>query len=176
MFLDVSRMREPLEHFERTCPGSTIDAGGDFAVQGEVALAFDVHKDRDRYRLVGAVRATLSLACSRCLEPYLVPVDVAFDLRYLPQTDNTGEDEREVREDDLTTAFYRHEVIDLGELAREQFYLALPMKPLCREDCRGLYPTCGTNLNRDACGCTGQWVDPRLEGLRALLRDREGKD
>ena len=175
MLLDISRMREALEHIERACLGSAFDTGGDFTVEGDVALALDVHKDKDRFRLVGTVRATLHLACSRCLEPYLVPVECVFDLRYLPHAANTGDEEQEVAEDDLSTAFYRDEVIDLADLAREQMYLALPMKPLCGPDCRGLCPQCGTNLNRDTCGCEGRWVDPRLEGLRALLRD-EGKD
>lgn len=173
MLLDLSRMREPLERIERTYPRSAFDASDDYAVTTEVALAFEIHKARDRYRLVGTLRATLHLACSRCLEAYPLPVDAAFDLRYLPQAVNAGEGEREVEEDDLSTAFYRDETIDLGDLVREQFYLALPMKPLCREDCRGLCPHCGTNLNRDACACAGRWEDPRLAALRSLLDRRK---
>lgn len=175
MLLDVSRMREALEHIERTCPGSAFDTGGDFTVEGDVALALDIRRDKDRFRLVGTARATLRLACSRCLEPYSVPAECRFDLRYLPQAANAGEEEQEVAEDDLTTAFYRDDVIDLADLVREQLYLVLPMKPLCQPDCRGLCPQCGTNLNRETCGCEPRWVDPRLEALRALLRD-EGKD
>ena len=81
-----------------------------------------------------------------------------------------------MEDDDLTTAFYRDEQIDLGQLVLEQFYLAVPMKPLCRESCRGLCPECGTNLNTGTCSCMREWVDPRLEGLRALLDkgDRKG--
>ena len=79
--------------------------------------------------------------------------------------------EHEIEEDDLSTAFYRDETIDLGELVREQFYLVLPMKPLCTEGCRGLCPQCGTNLNRGACDCRGVWQDPRLEGLKAFRKE-----
>ncbi len=111
------------------------------------------------------------MPCSRCLEPFETPVDAPFDLRYQPHAENTGEGEREIAEDDLTTAFYEHDEIDLGQLMREQFYLSLPMKPLCREECRGLCSVCGTNLNRGACGCTHAWEDPRLAALREL-RDR----
>jgi uncharacterized protein len=95
-------------------------------------------------------------------------VDAAFDLRYQPHSENTGEGEREIEEDDLTTAFYELDEIDLGQLMREQFYLSLPMKPLCGEACRGLCPSCGTNLNRGVCGCTNEWADPRLAALREL--------
>ena len=106
--------------------------------------------------------------CSRCLEPFTLPVDASFDLRYHPHALNTGEGEREVEEDDLTTAFYENETIDLGLLMAEQFYLALPMKPLCSVECKGLCPECGANLNRATCTCTRGWEDPRFAVLKRL--------
>ena len=82
---------------------------------------------------------------------------------------------REVEEDDLSTSFYEDETIDLGQLIREQFYLSLPMKPLCRPDCRGLCPDCGTDLNAGACGCVERTVDPRWAAL-AALKDSSNPD
>jgi uncharacterized protein len=101
-----------------------------------------------------------------------MPVAADFDLRYLPQTENRGEGEVKIEEGDLETAFYADDVIDLGIVMREQFYLVLPMKPLCRESCKGLCPHCGTNLNDGSCACKPEWVDPRLEALRALKPDQ----
>ena len=81
-----------------------------------------------------------------------MPVDREFDLRFLPagaaepETDDDDE-EIEVEDDDVSLTFYRDEQIDLNELLREQFYLALPMKPLCFEGCKGICPQCGTNRN-----------------------------
>ena len=72
----------------------------------------------------------------------------------------SAEDEREVEDEDLETSYYRDDQIDLNELLREQFYLALPMKPLCREDCTGLCPQCGTNLNTGRVHCAPEWEDP----------------
>ena len=66
--------------------------------------------------------------------------------------------------------FYRDEQIDLNELLREQFYLALPMKPLCSEGCKGICPQCGTNRNAANCDCSPQWEDPRMAGLKTLLK------
>ena len=84
-----------------------------------------------------------------------------------PGRQTPGRAEREgVEEDDLTTAFYRDGVLDIGDLLREQFQLALPMKPLCSEACRGLCPQCGANLNRTECGCAPAWEDPRLAPLK----------
>jgi uncharacterized protein len=109
-----------------------------------VDLAFTVHKDHDRFRLVGTLTTTLELRCSRCLEPFLMPVAAAFDLRYLPEgvgaADGDESEDGELGDDDTSAAYYGDEEIDLGALMREQFYLALPMKPLCREDCKGLCP------------------------------------
>jgi uncharacterized protein len=131
----------------------------------------DVHKDGDAYRVTGRVTTRLQLECGRCLEAFEIPVDSPFELRYVPHTENAGEGEREVEEDDLTTAFYKDETLDLGELMHEQFVLALPMKPLCDEACRGLCPHCGTNLNKAACDCAPTWEDPRLAALKGLLPD-----
>jgi uncharacterized protein len=103
-----------------------------------------------------------------------VPVDTTFELRYVPQAENIGEGEREIAEDDLTTAYYREGILDVSDLLREQFQLALPMKPLCTEDCRGLCPECGATLNKTTCSCAPKWEDPRLAPLRALLnREKE---
>jgi uncharacterized protein len=169
MLLGLSRIRTARERYEQVfgAEAFTNDSDG-FQVIGPVALAFDIFKDKALFRLVGAVQATLELPCSRCLEPFNLPVDAAFDLRYQPHALNTGEGEREIEDDDLTTAFYEDETIDLGQLMREQFHLALPMKPLCGEDCLGLCAECGANLNQGACGCKREWEDPRFAVLKKL--------
>ena len=172
MLFDVSQMRSTHDRVERQLPpGAFADQAEDYEVVEPVLLEFDVHKNGDQYRLVGHALTVLKLSCSRCLEPFFKPFDAAFDLLYVPHRENTGEGEVEIQEDDLTTAFYRDHVIDLGQLLREQFFLALPMKPLCSEQCKGLCPQCGTNLNGETCDCSQRWEDPRLAGLKALLRN-----
>jgi uncharacterized protein len=99
-----------------------------------------------------------------------MPVDAPFDLRFLPASESAADGEREVQEDDLDTSYYRDDRIDLNELLREQCYLALPMKPLCRDDCKGLCPQCGMNWNTGTCTCTPEWEDPRLAALKGLAK------
>jgi uncharacterized protein len=171
MLLDLSKLHGPREHIDRTFPTSAFEPPDDeYRVAAPVELSMDVQKSgADAYNVGGRVRTRLELTCSRCVEPFEVPVDAAFDLRYVPQSENAGEGEREIAEDDLTTAFYRGGVLDLGELLREQFVLALPMKPLHDEACRGLCPECGANLNRTDCGHAPKWEDPRLAPLKGLL-------
>jgi uncharacterized protein len=165
------------EHLDRTFEPSAFDAADardeDYRVAAPVHLVMDVHKDRDAYRVTGCVQTRLQLECGRCLESFEVPVDSAFELRYVPSSTNTGDAEREVEEDDLTTAFYKDEALDLGELMHEQFVLALPMKPLCSDTCKGLCPQCGTNLNKASCDCSPAWKDPRLAALKGLLDKKE---
>ena len=174
MLLDLTRYRQPTASFSRTFQPSEVGTEGDsYEVAEPVDLAFEIQKDKDRFRLIGRVRTTLELPCSRCAESFRLPVDLPFDLRYWPMTDVAPGADAEIGEDDLETSYYSDDQIDLNELMREQFYLALPMKPLCREDCRGLCPQCGTNLNTGGCSCTPAWDDPRLAALKALQTRRD---
>jgi uncharacterized protein len=166
--LNLNKIRTAQERFERVYQPDELARETEYSVVAPVDLQFDIFKDKAQFRLVGNVKTTLELPCSRCLEPFTLPVEQAFDLRYQPHAQNTGEGEKEIEEDDLTTAFYEDDEIDLGQLMREQFYLALPMKPLCEDDCKGLCPDCGTNLNRGTCDCKREWDDPRLAALRQL--------
>jgi uncharacterized protein len=167
MLYDLSRFRGDSDRIDRRYdPGAFALKDEEFRIVGPVELAADLRKDARKVRLVGRVRTMLECGCSRCLEPFQVPVDAAFDVMFLPAAANVGGAGEEVGEDDLGVSFYKDETLDLGALMREQFYLALPMKPLCREDCQGLCPVCGVNRNRETCSCRSDWVDPRMEGLR----------
>jgi uncharacterized protein len=176
MLFDLNKLRGPRERIERTVQPAAFDPQDpEYRVAAPVELAMDIQKvGHDAFGVSGRIATRLELACGRCLEPFEVPIDAAFELHYLPASENTGDEEQEVGEDDLTMAYYREGMLDLIELMREQFVLTLPMKPLCAETCRGLCPACGTNLNRTTCGCAPAWEDPRLAPLRSLLpRDKE---
>ena len=169
LLLNLKKIRTAHERFEETYePGAFRADPETFRIADPVRLAFDIFKDKDQFRLAGTVKTALELNCSRCLEPLPWPVDAAFDLRYHPRTVGADGDETEIEEDDLTDAFYEHDQIDLDQLIHEQLVLAVPMKPLCSADCRGLCPACGTNLNRGTCDCKREWDDPRLAALRNL--------
>ena len=176
MVLDLREMRGSEESIDRVLAASafTSEPGDDYAVTDAVTLRLRLHKDGVNYRLAGTVETRFRFACSRCVEPFDVPVTVSVDLMYLPYRVNTGEGETEISDEDLSAAFYRDEQIDLGLMIREQFQLSLPMKPLCRDTCCGLCPMCGINLNSERCSCDTSWRDPRLAVLGAL-RSESGK-
>jgi DUF177 domain-containing protein len=170
MLLDLNKLHGR-QHVERTFEPAAFDPQDeDFRVARPVELSMDVQKSgADTYHVTGCVRTSLELDCSRCLEPFLVLVDATFDLRYVPQTQNTGEEEREIQDEDLATAYHREGRLDVMELLGEQFQLVLPMKPLCHDECLGICPSCGTNLNKTRCDCAPKWEDPRLAPLKSLL-------
>lgn len=174
MFLDLTQLRQPETSVSRTYPLGSFTPSEDFRVVAPVQLTVTVHKDKEKYHLTGRLASRLELACCRCVEPFQVPVDVPLDLRYLPQS--LAGDREEDPDTDPTTTFYSDDRIELGQMVLEQCYLALPMKPLCQPDCRGLCPVCGTNLNSERCSCNPQWVDPRLAALQALASPRTNDD
>ena len=175
MLLDLSRFRGEVDRISRHfAPEAFALTDEEFRITRPVELTVEVRKDTRKVRLVGRVGTSLECPCSRCLEPFTIPVDASFDLLFLPAQAAGPDDEQEVREEDIGVSYYKDDVIDLGDVMREQFYLALPMKPLCQDDCRGLCPVCGVNRNRERCACRTDWVDPRMESLRSLLKDNDG--
>src|SRR5579864_685347 len=94
--LNLTKIRTEHEHFEQVYRPDDLPSDDGFRVAAPVELAFDISKDKDQFRLVGTVKTTLDLPCSRCLEQYAMPVDAAFFFRYPATTENTGEGEREV--------------------------------------------------------------------------------
>jgi uncharacterized protein len=189
MLLDLGRLRSGAEPLERRLDPEEFAGSDDFRVTTPVLLSGEVRKDGDQVHIKGRLTATLECACSRCLEPFAVPVTLDLDLLFLPASaaggtsragkpgatsaadDDDDEGGQPVADDDLGVSFYTDDALDVTGIIREQFYLALPMKPLCRPDCRGLCPECGINRNRETCACRTEWVDPRLEPLKHLRRE-----
>ena len=120
----------------------------------------------------GRLKARLELQCGRCLEPFPFALDQELDLFYLPHRadeEDESEDEVELADRDMVVAYYQGDRLDLGEMIREQLFLALPMKRLCREQCAGLCPTCGGNRNARPCSCPPVETGSRLADLGAAF-------
>ena len=107
------------------------------------------------------------LECSRCLAGYPFREDEAFSLVLYPRS-RAPRSEVELSRGDLDILYYDDSVVPLSPIAEERVQMALPMKPLCKPDCRGLCPACGKDLNLGACACARETIDPRWEALKAL--------
>jgi uncharacterized protein len=128
-------------------------------------LSLTVEKEGETVFVRGDLSARVPLVCGRCLEPYTLAVSPTVDARFVPSPATRGE-ERELAADDLETDVYRDGVLDLTSLLETETTLALPMKPLCRESCRGLCPVCGGNRNVTACACEAPAPDSRWAALK----------
>jgi uncharacterized protein len=171
MLLDLRGFRGEIDQVHRTFESGAFSVKNeDFRIVAPVRLTAQVSKDAQKVRLTGRLQTTLETDCSRCLEPFQIPVDAPFDLMFLPEPSVESDGEREIEDDDVGVSHYKDDTIDLGEVMHEQFVLALPMKPLCQADCQGLCPVCGRNRNREQCDCREEWVDPRLAELKNLLK------
>jgi DUF177 domain-containing protein len=151
------------------------------ALEGEITFA------DGEYFLDAVLSFSGSVECSRCLEPFAFeqqgPVRLRLHPRPAPRaaaefSPAAGKGKRpgkapepedlELEEADLDVFFYDEPVLPFAEIAREQAIISLPMKPLCREECLGLCPECGKDLNAGDCACDKKRGDPRLEILKDM--------
>jgi uncharacterized protein len=148
---------------------------------GHGAADLDLYADGNHVFVAGTFRGELTVACSRCIEPVRLPIEEKLRVTFMPRHElpadededagageGAGEGEgAELSEDDVDLFPYDGDVIDLEPLFREQFVLAVPFAPLCREDCKGLCPQCGVDRNTGTCACEPP-IDPRLAALKGL--------
>jgi uncharacterized protein len=118
----------------------------------------------------GEMETVIEVSCGRCLEPFDVQTDIEIEEQFRPLLDiMTGARLPIGDDDDSATVIDERNHLDLTEVVRQDLLLALPNHPLCREDCKGLCPTCGANLNDGECACEGELTDPRWDALKSLL-------
>jgi uncharacterized protein len=118
----------------------------------------------------GLIFGEVELQCSRCLRMYKLPIRSIEDFVYHPIEEINKEELIELRTDEMEVDFYKEGIIDTEDIVRNQIILNIPMKPLCSEDCKGLCPICGTDLNEFNCECSKKEIDPRLAVLETFLR------
>jgi len=102
----------------------------------------------------GHLGTNLEASCDRCLGPVVMPVERDFDLYYRPVSTIARAEEVELPEDELEVGFFSGNGFEFDDVVTEQVILSVPMKMICKTDCRGLCPVCGSNLNVEKCGCS----------------------
>ena len=113
----------------------------------------------------------LEMVCARCLEPVSEEISRDFDLYYQPMSKIARDEEAQLKDEDTEIAFFEGDGLFLADVLAEQVNLALPMKVICRSDCRGLCPHCGASLNNEECRCEAHSADPRMAPLARLKLD-----
>ena len=117
----------------------------------------------------GHVETRAQVECDRCLKPVELPVSADFELEYITGADYESTSAvAELTEAELSVAVFDGEAIDVDEIVKEQILLAVPTRMLCREDCKGICPECGKDLNTGECQCVKDDIDPRWAALKNL--------
>lgn len=126
------------------------------------------HDIVDDIRLRASMEGDFELLCARCLDPIKYRARLECDLIFRPEGADAEQGERAISEAETEIGYYDKSGLLLEDAVREQVLLALPDRSLCREDCKGLCPHCGGNLNDVTCHCGHPVVDPRWSALQGL--------
>jgi uncharacterized protein len=172
--VDIADLGPDPREVECVFPAGVLDVSGNGVGQiGDVLWRGRLSRQNDRVRMAGRVEGMLEVACDRCLEPAKVPLAHDFELFFEPRDRLEYEEnvEIELDEPDTRTSFLTGGELEIGDVVLEQLLLALPMKPLCRDDCAGLCPVCGLNLNLSSCDCTV----PRVESAFSVLGELKAR-
>lgn len=139
-------------------------------VEGPLRAHLSVQRLGNEMRVDGTVRATVRLACSRCLTAFPFVIEGEVGVSFAPPSAVAADDEHqhELSPDELDLEPLVQGGADLRGVVAEQVHLALPLKPLCSDDCRGICPHCGRDAAAGDCGCAPPAGDPRWEALKKL--------
>ncbi|MBQ1502063.1 MAG: DUF177 domain-containing protein [Firmicutes bacterium] len=165
MLLSVSKIQQKpglSQRYQISGPVDADDAAAyhDFAVNGEVEFSGTVtNMGNGTFSVEGSYGAEIAYSCSRCLAPCTMRVGGSVTALY-------GEASTEAADGDIDVRPLVGGEIDLTDLILSEIAFDFPMQPLCRDDCRGICPVCGTDLNKNACTCAEQSIDPRWEKLK----------
>ncbi len=121
--------------------------------------------------VVGGFEWKGMLGCSRCAETVEQAGKAEFAYFLVSAAESPKENDTHLEDGDMDIVYYESPELNLAEVAAEQLALAIPAKPLCRPDCKGLCPRCGQNLNAVACDCPPESVDPRLGAFDKIAAD-----
>ena len=173
MFLDVKDLAvRKLRIHKSYAPGSIDYHTADFKQVEPLEVHAMAELLDGQIRISGDLQTKIEMVCARCLEPVIEEVHREFDLFYRPMTASAKPNEEErLKADDTEIGFFRGDGMFLADILSEQVLLSLPMKVICRSDCRGLCPSCGANLNHEECRCETHATDPRLAPLARLRQD-----
>ncbi len=172
MFLDVKELALHKIRIRKSyAPGSVDFHSEEFRQVEPLEVRATAELVDGQIRVFGALHTRLELVCARCLETVQEEVSKEFDLYYRPLTSIAKEEEVHLTLDDTEIAFFQGDGLFLADVLAEQVNLAIPMKVICRSDCRGLCPHCGANLNNEECRCETRAADLRLAPLARLKQD-----
>ena len=172
---EISPTAKEIRYFERIEDLNEIYTSTqvrDFKFPPSLNVRLVYYRSGDEILFQGSLSGNFTASCSRCLASYSFNLAKEFDFVLSPDPAGYERKVEALRSDELGLSYYATEEIDLAPLIKEQVLLALPTRPLCGEECRGLCGGCGANLNYEKCVCNALPGDPRMELFRTLKINR----
>jgi len=177
MDFKVSELEQEPVEFDVELPPGAIGFGEEAEQAGPLAasgLAEVIHEHRAPREIVADIRlkgqfsGKVQVPCARCVEPVEIPLAGEFDLIFRPVGADATLGERSISASETEIGYYQRDSLALEDVLREQVLLSLPVRTLCKPDCKGLCPRCGVNRNHQPCNCDVGSSDPRWEALAGL--------
>lgn len=141
----------------------------EFRLLAPVGYELTVAKFDDTVTIEGPITAQMSLSCSRCLEDFDLDLSLRMAIKLSEKSKSPDAAEMELHNEDLDVYYYEGDEIDLDPYVYEEVMLNMPMRPLCREECKGICPTCGKNRNTEPCDCPEAPLSLFGEKLKSFL-------
>jgi uncharacterized protein len=175
-FKVIELEREPIDFDLQLSPeavgfGQEAEQVGNLAASGQAEVLHEHRGPRDivaDIRLKGRFAGNFRVPCARCVEPVEIPLSADFDLIFRPAEADSESPERSITAPETEIGYYQKDSLFLEDVLREQVLLSLPVRTLCKADCKGLCPCCGENRNSQMCNCEVGPSDPRWEALAGL--------
>ena len=169
MIVELASIGKTPKTIEEKFEPADIDLVGEsVSLTGPAVFTGETVQAASRAHVRGTLEADVALDCVRCLEPVEQHLDIEFDSVFVDAAEETDRTDVEVTDEALDESLVENGLIDTAEVVREQILLAIPDQVFCREDCKGLCPKCGANLNLIDCKCSDDDIDPRWAALRNL--------
>ena len=144
------------------------EATQEITLERPIEVDLDLSPGGDGIKLSGRLQGAVRVSCSRCLQQFVLNVDEAIDFMLLEPQPGDAPEEIDLTAEELDTEFFDGETIDVDHIVTEQIFLALPQRPLCRAECKGLCPGCGVDLNIESCRCEKQETESPFDVLRSI--------
>lgn len=176
----ILRLRE-FDQFPARVSLAPVDGSWTFVYEGVnsisgVCVEVEVNKSDEEFYCRGSVECAAMIECARCLDPY--KVELSQDIDFFAVAEKSARTSRHTDAEDYVVFKGSEMSVSIDDIVRQAIVLALPVKPLCSENCAGLCSVCGANLNHTECKCDREATDPRWDELKRLsvfrTKEREG--
>jgi len=169
--LDIRSLKEGENEFSFSLKSDEIGMKDNF-VEGAIKCDIILIRNGSTVFLQGTISFSFILECARCFEKFTLRKKEKIFSYFHPKKIDFNEHKEHLSKTDVEIEYYENDIISLRPTVYDAINLAIPLKPLCKPDCKGLCPICGTNLNIKQCNCDTHKSDPRWKPLEKLLKEK----